>query len=302
MEIILKIPQKIHNKYTYLLNRFKDLEWSGPAWYRVKTDDDGFPIEWRIVHFHPLNLGSHASTEWKAKDLANILKETYTLMPSLKKAYIGLIHSHNTMGAFLSGTDTDTIQEMAPDEGFYGSLVVASAGKALHAFGIGYKDQYKVRHCFKADEKDIKISVPGLTPLSEWISEANLIEKNKPKPEFGKQYSLLNGYGQRVQNITSVDDITKENTSLQTSVQKQSNSAGYFKRRDTLLASYTNEQKKKVEAVLLKWDAAESSDIETEEKLGSLGLSYTNVISLMDWTDDGGFSETTLYGGGAYGF
>ena len=153
----LIIPKKIHNKYTYLLNRFKDLEWSGPAWYRVKTDKDGFPTEWRIIHFHPLDLGSHAATEWEAKDLAKILKETYALMPSLKKAYMGLIHSHNTMGAFLSGTDTSTIQEMAPDEGFYGSLVVASAGKALHAFGFGYKDQYKCAHSIEVDEKDIKL-------------------------------------------------------------------------------------------------------------------------------------------------
>ena len=82
----LIIPKKIHNKYTYLLNRFKDLEWSGPAWYKVKTDDDGFPKEWKIIHFHPLDLGSHAATEWEAKDLAAILKETYASMPSLKKA------------------------------------------------------------------------------------------------------------------------------------------------------------------------------------------------------------------------
>ena len=40
----LIIPKKIHNKYTYLLNRFKDLEWSGPAWYKVKTDEDGVVV------------------------------------------------------------------------------------------------------------------------------------------------------------------------------------------------------------------------------------------------------------------
>ena len=40
MDIKLIIPKKIHNKYTYLLNRFKNLEWSGPAWYKVKTDED----------------------------------------------------------------------------------------------------------------------------------------------------------------------------------------------------------------------------------------------------------------------
>ena len=201
----LIIPKKIHNKYTYLLNRFKDLEWSGPAWYKVKTDEDGFPTEWRIIHFHPLDLGSHAATEWEAKDLAKILKETYDTMPSLKKAYIGLIHSHNTMGAFLSGTDTSTIQEMAPDEGFYGSLVVASAGKALHAFGFGYKDQYKCAHSIEVDEKNIEINVPGIKPENDWVAIADKIEKNKPKPKPGNQVTLWNRKGRKP--IPNVDTI-----------------------------------------------------------------------------------------------
>ena len=97
------------------MNRFKDLEWSGPAWYKYKTDEDGYPIEFKIVHFHPLNLGSHAATEFTAGDFAKIMVETYDKHPSLKTASIGLIHSHNTMGAFFSATDTSTIEDMAEE-------------------------------------------------------------------------------------------------------------------------------------------------------------------------------------------
>jgi hypothetical protein len=275
MDIKLNIPTKIHNKYTYLLNRFKSLEWSGPAWYRVKTDKDGFPNEWKIVHFHPLNLGSHAATEWEAKDLAAILRETYIQMPSLKKAYIGLIHSHNTMGAFLSGTDTDTIQDMAPDEGFYGSLVVASTGKALHAFGFGYKDQYKVQHCLEADEEDINVVIPGLIPLDEWISEADIIEKNKPIPVYGQQTSLLSG-------VKNEWDKTPEKPAHVDTL-GQSPEA-FFKRRDELLLKLSKTQKDKTEAILNKWDAAEMSDIECERQLELVKLSYTQISILMDWS------------------
>lgn len=278
MQIKLKIPTKIHNKYTYLLNRFKNLEWSGPAWYKVKTDEDGFPNEWRIVHFHPLNLGSHAATEWKAQDLASILEETYALTPSLEKAMMGLIHSHNTMGAFLSGTDTETIQEMAPDTGFYGSLVVASAGKALHAFGFGYKDQYKVKHCMEAKEDDIEILNPKLSPMDEWIAQADTIEKNKPKPTYGKQYSLLNGYG-HVQNVNTIG-TTETKSDL-------------VDKKTAILDKLTSKKRDLAVNILLKNDTAEMTDIAAEDALQKLGVDLTDVLILMD----DGYNYGYGYGG-----
>ena len=272
----LIIPKKIHNKYTYLLNRFKDLEWSGPAWYKVKTDEDGFPTEWRIIHFHPLDLGSHAATEWEAKDLAKILKKTYANMPSLKKAYMGLIHSHNTMGAFLSGTDTSTIQEMAPDEGFYGSLVVASAGKALHAFGFGYKDQYKCAHSIEVKEKNIEINVPGIKPEDEWVAIADKIEKNKPAPKKNSQVTLWNGY--RTRNIPNVNSITETD--------KKSN----------ILDKLTKKKRAQAEAIMMKNDTGEMTDIAAEDALQKLGISLMDVLTLMDDGYNYGYGYGGYYG------
>ena len=269
----LIIPKKIHNKYTYLLNRFKDLEWSGPAWYKVKTDDDGFPKEWKIIHFHPLDLGSHAATEWEAKDLAAILKETYASMPSLKKAYMGLIHSHNTMGAFLSGTDTSTIQEMAPDEGFYGSLVVASGGKAMHAFGFGYKDQYKCAHSIEIDEDKIEIMIPGFKPEEEWIAIADKIEKDKPKAKPGNQVTLWNRKKHR--GVPSIDN-----------------------KKEVILSKLTAEKRKIAEDILLKNDTAEMTDIAAEDALQKLGVDLMDVLKLMDDNYNYGYG----YGGGYNGF
>jgi len=281
----LIIPKKIHNKYTYLLNRFKDLEWSGPAWYKVKTDDDGFPKEWRIIHFHPLDLGSHAATEWEAKDLAAILKETYASMPSLRKAYMGLIHSHNTMGAFLSGTDTSTIQEMAPDEGFYGSLVVASSGKALHAFGFGYKDQYKCAHSLEIDEDKIEIMIPGFKPEEEWVAIADKIEKDKPKAKPGNQVTLWNKHRNR--NTPHIDTVTQDRAVL-SSIDK----------KEAILSKLTAKKRKTAEDILLKNDTAEITDIAAEDALQKLGVDLMDVLILMD----DGYNYGQVYGGGYNGF
>ena len=276
----LTIPKKQHNKYTYLLNRFKDLEWSGPAWYKVKTDEDGFPTNWRLIHFHPLDLGSHATTEWEAKDLAKILKETYASMPSLKKAYMGLIHSHNTMGAFLSGTDTSTIQDMAPDEGFYGSLVVASAGKALHAFGFGYKDQYKCAHSIEIEEENIELEIPGLKPENAWVAIADKIEKNKPKPKPGNQVTLWNGKGRKP--IPNVNTIGTTQTKSDLVDQKTA-----------ILDKLTSKKRDLAVHVLLRNDTAEMTDIAAEDALQKLGIDLVDVLTLMD----DGYNYGYPYGG-----
>ena len=278
----LIIPKKIHNKYTYLLDRFKDLEWSGPAWYKVKTDEDGFPTEWRIVHFHPLDLGSHASTEWEAKDLAKILKETYATMPSLKKAYMGLIHSHNTMGAFLSGTDTSTIQDMAPDEGFYGSLVVASAGKALHAFGFGYKDQYKCAHSIEVDEENIEINIPELKPENDWVSIADKIEKNKPKSKPGNQVTLWKGRDQSLQK--EYQENLEENKLLKNQI---------VDKKTIILDKLTSKKRDLAVHILLRNDTAEMTDIAAEDALQKLGIDLVDVLTLMD----DGYNYGYPYGG-----
>jgi hypothetical protein len=179
---------------------------------------------------------------------------------------------------------------MAPDEGFYGSLVVASAGKALHAFGFGYKDQYKVRHCLEAEEEDINIQIPGRTPLSEWVSEADLIEKNKPVPVYGQQTSLLSGVNNEW-NKTPVKP-----TPIDTLGQSPE---AFFKRRDVLLSKLSTTQKNKATDILNKWDAAEMSDIECERQLELMKLSYTQISILMDWTavsDNFGYSYGGNYG------
>ena len=258
------------------------MEWSGPAWYKVKKDEDGFPNEWKIVHFHPLNLGSHAATEWEAKDLASIVEETYALMPSLSNAYMGLIHSHNTMGAFLSGTDTGTIQDMAPDEGFYGSLVVASSGKALHAFGFGYKDQYKVSHCLEADEDDIQILSPGFTPLAEWISEADIIEKNKPKPVVGQQTSLLGGYGRTYPSVNSIVETRPTKQTVAENRKKIMNKLPL--KKQLVLSNLFN-----------RLDEEAITEVDFEVKAEALGLSVADILKLYD--DDAIFNYGYNYGG-----
>jgi len=246
------------------LTRFKDDEWSGPAWFKLKTDSDGYPEEWKIVHFHPLNLGDHTSTEFEAKDVAGILEDTYNNNKNLlKNTFMGLIHSHNTMGSFFSGTDTDTLLEMAPIENFYGSLIVASSGKELASFGFSYKDQYGVSHSHVIEEDEIELE-DTYKINNEWIAVADKIEKDKPKPKPGNQVGIW-------KPLPRVNTLTEAKEALSN-----------LDKKNAILDKLSKKKKKIAEDILLKNDSAEMTDIAAEDALQKLGIDLMDVLKLMD--------------------
>ena len=270
MDTTLLIPNKIALKYRYLLKRFPSTEWSGPAWYRIKTDKEGFPEEFKLVHFHPLDLGHGTSTEWEAKDLAKILRLTYEEYPSLKKCSIGLIHSHHTMGAFLSGTDQSTVQEMAPVQGFYGSLVVASGGKATEAFGFGYKDQYGAAHCLEIDNDQIEIKTPEYKVEDDWKAQADIIEKNKPVVK-SQQMTITGGV-----SYTPYKE----------------------KRKQEILNKQPQNKQRKINKLLDLNIEGKLSDVQLEAQLEKLGLGADEVFYVMDEVDNNyGYGYGGYYGG-----
>lgn len=129
------------------------------------------------MHFQPLDLGNGAATEYQAKDLAKILKKTLLAMPELGKCMMGLIHSHHNMDAYHSHTDDDTLEEMAPIKGFYGSLVVSNSND--YAFEFSYKDQYGFPRASEVDE--IVYEEPAFDKNTVWKKEADTIEKASKK-------------------------------------------------------------------------------------------------------------------------
>ena len=173
----------------YFLRTFPSKEWSGPAWYfKSKSTEEGFPEDFQLMDFHPLDLGDTSSTEWDSDDFAKILKTKYKENKALKQCYIGLLHSHHNMGAFFSGTDSSTLEEMAPKEGFYPSLVVSTKADKEFAFGFSYLDQYGKISIYK---DEVKLEVPEA--CDEWEAIAKKI-KATSKTTAMTTYKPLNGY------------------------------------------------------------------------------------------------------------
>ena len=187
------IPEIMLNKINYLLNRFSDEEWSGPAWYKiVKKNSNGFPEQVALKFFKAIHLGSGAETEIDGDRMGKLLPKIYKKIPELKEYYLGLIHSHHTMGAFLSQTDIDTAIEQASSDGLFFSTVVASKKEPFETC-LTYKDQFGFdRLVYGATDTLVNVRVD-----KHWQQEANYIQKMKKKRNTYTPAvtTYFNGYG-----------------------------------------------------------------------------------------------------------
>ena len=228
----LQITQALLDKVNYFLRAFPTKEWSGPAWYlTLESDDDNFPVDFQLIDFHPLDLGDTASTEWDSDDFAKILKKKYKENTKLKKCYIGLLHSHHSMGAFFSGTDTGTLREMAPEKGFYPSLVVSTKADKQFAFAFSYLDQYKNHQVFEGD-----VEITGIADVpEEWVEIAEGIKKQVKTTTY---VPARPGYGytgnQASFDFVYDEDIFRQGKDLWSKFKNPQNTMDYTKMADEM--------------------------------------------------------------------
>jgi len=121
-KISLVLPDEILHKIKYLCKNIPKVEWSGPLFYTHKgtiTDPKNFEIT--IQDILPLDKGTAGYTSYT---LDNRFVD-YMMEDDKRLDWnMGHIHSHNTMGVFFSGVDTDELVDNAPCYNFYLSLIV----------------------------------------------------------------------------------------------------------------------------------------------------------------------------------
>lgn len=168
----LNLTESILDKIVYLCREFPTKEWSGVLFWNFEGSlEDIQSLKVKAFDFYPLDLGSATYTEFShsPKFAGYIAKH-----PELMDARMGLIHSHNNMGTFFSGTDTNTLREMSPEYGCYLSLIVNNAGTYTAALGV----KASVISEIKSEVKET-ISYEGLDYKSVVIKKNPKIEDTK---------------------------------------------------------------------------------------------------------------------------
>lgn len=119
------VPEKVEEKIRYLIRKFPHTEWSGVLFTSHTGTFENNDLVITCEDIYPMDLGTSGWTEFKmSEDVAAYMAENIELF-----GYdIALVHSHHTLGAFLSGQDMKMVQQEGNDTNCFVSLVVDTKG------------------------------------------------------------------------------------------------------------------------------------------------------------------------------
>lgn len=221
----LIIPAEVERKIRFTCQKVWNTEWSGTLFFTHEGSFENNDLVIRCVDIYIMDIGTQAYTEFDMNpDVISYMCEN----PELLDCQMGLIHSHNNMSAFFSGTDTATLKEEGRDRNNFVSLIVNNAGTYTAAitrrvkskqvkesvsyefFGDGEKQDTK-EYVSDADEIEwfyLKIekegenySFPDMAARLEEIKQAKAEKAEKAKkaqtPTYQGDYKpvIANSYG-----------------------------------------------------------------------------------------------------------
>lgn len=221
----LIIPAEVERKIRFACQKVWSTEWSGTLFFTHEGSFENNDLVIRCVDIYIMDIGTQAYTEFDMNpDVIAYMCEN----PELLDCQMGLIHSHNNMSTFFSGTDTATLKEEGRDRNNFVSLIVNNAGSYTAAitrrikskqvkesvsyefFGDGEKHDTK-EYVSDADEIEwfyLKIenenetfSFPDMAARLEEIKQAKAERAKKVQsPVYQSSYKpvIANSYGTKV--------------------------------------------------------------------------------------------------------
>nr|DAJ95084.1 MAG TPA: Ubiquitin-like protein [Crassvirales sp.] len=221
----LIIPAEVERKIRFACQKVWSTEWSGTLFFTHEGSFENNDLVIRCVDIYIMDIGTQAYTEFDMNpDVIAYMCEN----PELLDCQMGLIHSHNNMSTFFSGTDTATLKEEGRDRNNFVSLIVNNAGSYTAAitrrikskqvkesvsyefFGDGEKHDTK-EYVSDADEIEwfyLKIenenetfSFPDMAARLEEIKQAKAEKAKKaqtPVYQGGYKPIIVNSYGTKV--------------------------------------------------------------------------------------------------------
>ncbi len=143
-EITTIISDKILNQIKYLTSKISKVEWSGILFYSTQGSLDN--VDEYIITLetiYPMDKGSSGYTEFDiSEDLIGFRMDN----PETNKMNMGLIHSHNSMSAFFSGTDMDELNLTSRHHNAYLSIIVNNALDVVGKLGFVAKTNEPVSY------------------------------------------------------------------------------------------------------------------------------------------------------------
>lgn len=275
------IPESVENKIRYLCSQISQVEWSGILFYSVEGnfEDADNPLKITCKDIFLQDIGTGTTTEFDMS--ADVM--AYAMENDLTDYYMGLIHSHNSMPTFFSGTDIATLQQEGKNTNHFVSLIVNNIGKytaAITRLVTVTKVLKKISYKSFGDEE--KNSVEEVTTESKYIEYFDLnIKKEVQEFDFKDIDALIADIKKKKEEENKKKIYTPPYTPPSYNWKEQS----LFEKPKTeqkVIQDYTKPLPKPVADTVLTHTSYEKTEIEDDEEFEPEVVNPDDLIFISD--------------------
>lgn len=204
----LIITPELEEKIRFLCARFPNNEYSGVLFYDYTGRFEDNSLVLTAKDFCLMDYGSATYTEFdKSAEICN-----YMIEHDLLECQQGLMHSHDQMSTFFSGTDLGTLQEEGSDMNNFLSLIVNNAGQYTAAITRKVKHIPHVTEVLEYEffgEETINIGNDEYAAIESYEIEYFFLNIEKPTVNIGYT-DLFNRIEEISKDKTKIANISRE--------------------------------------------------------------------------------------------
>ena len=204
----LIITPELEEKIRFLCARFPNNEYSGVLFYDYTGRFEDNSLVLTAKDFCLMDYGSATYTEFnKSAEICN-----YMIEHDLLECQQGLMHSHDQMSTFFSGTDLGTLQEEGSDINNFLSLIVNNAGQYTAAITRKVKHIPHVTEVLEYEffgEETINIGNDEYDAIESYEIEYFFLNIEKPTVNIGYT-DLFNRIEEISKDKTKITNISRE--------------------------------------------------------------------------------------------
>ena len=204
----LIITPELEEKIRFLCARFPNNEYSGVLFYDYTGRFEDNSLVLTAKDFCLMDYGSATYTEFdKSAEICN-----YMIEHDLLECQQGLMHSHDQMSTFFSGTDLGTLQEEGSDMNNFLSLIVNNAGQYTAAITRKVKHIPHVTEVLEYEffgEETINIGNDEYDAIESYEIEYFFLNIEKPTVNIGYT-DLFNRIEKISKDKTKITNISRE--------------------------------------------------------------------------------------------
>lgn len=204
----LIITPELEEKIRFLCAKFPNNEYSGVLFYDYTGRFEDNSLVLTAKDFCLMDYGSATYTEFdKSAEICN-----YMIEHDLLECQQGLMHSHDQMSTFFSGTDLGTLQEEGSDMNNFLSLIVNNAGQYTAAITRKVKHIPHVTEVLEYEffgEETINIGNDEYDAIESYEIEYFFLNIEKPTVNIGYT-DLFNRIEEISKDKTKITNISRE--------------------------------------------------------------------------------------------